>query len=266
MGRLEVGQLSNMIDNFHNNKKIIIDVKKRQDLNKIKYIFLKICKKILNKNIDDDLSLFHKYINLKHLNKFRVNVFEEINKRNIQEKLYRLCESEINTLCSNDLAVQKRINISFHLPNDKSSIIDLHSDTLSGQSPFEIVQWIPLCNVRATNSIYLFDNKKTNRINKNLKNFEKKGFNAILKKYLNKNDFIELKYGQMLLFSPTNWHGNTVNKTNQSRVSINLRYKPLFSPKLEFLSEEKGLGTFYKILNLSEASKIGLNYKLPIIK
>lgn len=255
-----------MINKFYDKKKIIIDIEKKQDLENIKIIFLNICKKIINKNIDEDLSSIHKYIKLKDLNKFRLKVFEEINKKNIHKKLYKLCENEINILCSNDLAVQKRINISFHLPNDKSSIIDLHSDTLSGQSPFEIVQWIPLCNVKGTNSIYLFDNKKSNKINKDLKLYEKKGFNKILKKYLKDNDFIDLNYGQLILFSPTNWHGNTVNLTNQSRVSINLRYKPLFSPKFDFLSKEKGIGAFYKILNLSQASMIGLNYKLPSIK
>ena len=67
-----------MINKFYDKKKIIIDIEKKQDLENIKKIFLNICKKILNKNIDDDLSSIHKYIKLKDLNKFRLKVFEPI--------------------------------------------------------------------------------------------------------------------------------------------------------------------------------------------
>ena len=144
-------------------------------------------------------------ISIKDLNKFRVGVFEELNKLNLHKKLYEISKDEINFLCSNDIAVQKRINISFHLPGDKSSIIDLHSDTLSGQSPFEIVQWIPLCDVQKSNSMYFFNNSKSNKINKRLKNYEKKGFSNILNDFLEPSDFLNINYGHILFFSPTNF-------------------------------------------------------------
>ena len=231
-------------------------------MDNIKDKVFEICE-FVSKKLSHNFNYIHKKIAISKLNDFRIKVFEELNKNNLHSLLYKMCEDEINFLCSRDLAVQKRINISFHLPNDKSSIIDLHSDTLSGQSPFELVQWIPLCDVDGSNSMYFFNSKKSELINKNLKKYERKGFSKILDDYLKKDDYLELKYGQVLLFSPTNWHGNSINKTSKSRVSINLRYKPLFSPKHEFISSEKGLGTFYKLLNLSEVSKIGMKYKLP---
>jgi len=255
-----------MSKEFQNEHKELVQVKDINKLNNIKKIILDICNKFSKRRISEDLSKIHEYISIKELNEFRINVFNEINKKNLYQKLYKICEDRINFLCTTDLAVQKRINISFHITGDKTSIIDLHSDTLSGQSPFEIVQWIPLCNVERTNSMYFFNNLKTKKINKTLKNYETKGFEKILNDYLNEKDYLKINYGQVLLFSPTNWHGNSINKTLSSRVSLNLRYKPLFSPKHDFVSNEKGMGTFYKILNLSESSKIGLNYTLPKIK
>lgn len=253
-----------MFKNFNSERKVIIDVKKRNLLDLVKSKVYEICKTVSKKKLDIDFNFIHKKISISKLNDFRLKVFEELNKENLHQLLYQICEDEINFLCSRDLAVQKRINIGFHLPNDKSSIINLHSDTLSGQSPFEIVQWIPLCDVESSNSMYFFNSKKSEKINRNLGKYEQRGFSKILKDYLKKEDYLKLNYGQILLFSPTNWHGNSVNKTSRSRVSINLRYKPLFSPKHDFISSEKGMGTFYKLLNMSEASKIGMKYKLPL--
>ena len=42
--------------------------------------------------------------------------------------------------------MQQRINLSIQLPNDKSSLLPIHSDTWSGDSPFETVVWIPMVN------------------------------------------------------------------------------------------------------------------------
>ncbi len=195
-----------MFNNFNRDHKALFKIKKIKELNNIKKIVLEICKKVSKKNIEEDFSQIHKKISIKDLNKFRVGVFEELNKLNLHKKLYEISKEEINFLCSNDIAVQKRINISFHLPGDKSSIIDLHSDTLSGQSPFEIVQWIPLCDVQKSNSMYFFNNAKSKKINSKLKNYEKKGFSKILNDFLEPSDFLNINYGQILFFSPTNWH------------------------------------------------------------
>ena len=45
------------------------------------------------------------------------------------------------------------------MPGDVSSILNLHTDALSGQSVFEIVLWLPLTNAFETNSMYIFQKK-----------------------------------------------------------------------------------------------------------
>ena len=41
------------------------------------------------------------------------------------------------------------------MPNDDSSLLPVHSDTWAGDSPFEIVMWIPLVNCNKTQSMFI---------------------------------------------------------------------------------------------------------------
>ena len=42
--------------------------------------------------------------------------------------------------------MQKGVNLSIQLPNDKSSLLTMHADTWSGDSAYEAVIWLPLVN------------------------------------------------------------------------------------------------------------------------
>ena len=42
-------------------------------------------------------------------------------------------------ILGNELAMQIRINLSIQLPKDDSSLLPIHSDVWSGDSPFESV-------------------------------------------------------------------------------------------------------------------------------
>ena len=50
--------------------------------------------------------------------------------------------------------MQNRINLSIQLPKDKGSLLDTHADTWNGNSPFEIVVWVPLVDCYKTKSMY----------------------------------------------------------------------------------------------------------------
>ena len=51
--------------------------------------------------------------------------------------------------------MQRRINLSIQMPADDSSLLATHSDVWSGDSPFEVVVWVPLVDVFRTKSMYL---------------------------------------------------------------------------------------------------------------
>ena len=77
---------------------------------------------------------------------FRSNRFMEIK----QIRAYNL-----ETLVGNELAMQLRINLSIQLPCDDSSLLPVHSDVWSGDSPFEVVVWLPLVDCYGTKSMYI---------------------------------------------------------------------------------------------------------------
>ena len=71
-------------------------------------------------------------------------------------------------------------------------------------------------------------------------------------------NFIKINYGNYLFFNQSLPHGNIVNKTKETRISINCRFKGLFTPYAE-----KKLGKFFSPLKIRPASQIGLDYKFP---
>ena len=58
-------------------------------------------------------------------------------------------------------------------------------------------------------------------------------------------------------------HGNILNKTNQTRLSLNCRFTSLFSPYSDDKDNQKKLGSFYIPINAKPLTKIGLNFKKP---
>ena len=144
------------------------------------------------------------------------------------------------------------------MPKDDESLLDIHADTWSGDSAYETVVWIPLVDCRDTKSMFILP---ANKYKNFLKITEKKKINNSKKIFdLLKKDFewIKIKFGQVLLFNQTLPHGNVLNKTNETRFSMNCRFKSIFSPY-----GDKKIGEFFEPITLRPASKIGMKYKLP---
>ena len=55
--------------------------------------------------------------------------------------------------------MQNNINLSIQFPNDNSSLLPIHSDVWSGDSPYELNLWIPLVNCFKTKSMYILEKK-----------------------------------------------------------------------------------------------------------
>ena len=70
----------------------------------------------------------------------------------------------LDELVGNELAMQNTLNLSFQMPNDKNSQLPMHSDIYAGESPFEVVVWIPLMDIQANNQSMYITNPKDNRI------------------------------------------------------------------------------------------------------
>ncbi|PPR19564.1 MAG: hypothetical protein CFH43_00127, partial [Proteobacteria bacterium] len=151
--------------------------------------------------------------------------------------------------------MQKKINLSIQLPEDRDSLLPVHSDVWSGDSPFEVVVWLPLVNCFKTKSMYILPANLINQFNKKIskKNYQnsEKVFQLIKKKV----KWIKINYGQVLIFNQSLPHGNRVNKEPETRWSLNCRFKNIFSPY-----GDKKIGEFFEPITLRAASEIGLKY------
>ena len=72
--------------------------------------------------------------------------------------------------------------------------------------------------------------------------------------------WLEVKYGEVVIFNQALPHGNRVNTENETRWSMNCRFKSVFTPY-----GDKKLGEFFEPVTLRAASKTGMDYKLPEI-
>jgi len=71
-------------------------------------------------------------------------------------------------------------------------------------------------------------------------------------------EWLEVPYGNVLVFTHTMMHGNRINVEPTTRWSINIRFKGLFTPY-----SDKQLGDFFDPIAIRPASRVGLGYRLP---
>ena len=186
---------------------LIRDIEDLESLNKLRSIFLKLCSlNLKNKNSsnikEDLLNQTHKKIKSNDLNKFRLKIINEINKKKeTRELYYKVSKPILDVILGNELSMQSRVNLSIQLPNDKSSLLPVHSDVWSGDSPFETVVWLPLVDCYKTKSMYILPPQKYEKIKKI---FLEKKFNSsesIYKKIKKDLIWINIKFGQVLVFN-----------------------------------------------------------------
>jgi sporadic carbohydrate cluster 2OG-Fe(II) oxygenase len=225
--------------------------------------FLDACnEKILQTFNVSNLEKLHSIINYDDLNSLRMKSFLEINSiPNWENLIYKAYKPYLDLLLGPDLAIQLKLNLSVQAPNDKNSILELHTDCLSGQSYYECVCWTPITRAFANNSMYIFNSNDTNTILSELNDNEFNGMDFLFNKFINKSIFVNLKPSQGLIFSSTLLHGNTLNTTDVTRVSINCRFKNLFSPEFDSFKTERKFGSFYKLFKLSPVTEFGLSSK-----
>jgi sporadic carbohydrate cluster 2OG-Fe(II) oxygenase len=121
--------------------------------------------------------------------------------------------------------------------------------------------WVPFTGVSQSNGMYYFDRQTSFEIRQEMPTCEDKGLEYLRQKYWNRRKELEVAEGDVVIFSGTLFHGNMVNKTSTTRISINCRFKNLFSPDAPGLvSSERGPGIFYKLLSTGAVTDIGMEY------
>ena len=214
----------------------------------------------LSKKGNGSLDKTHESISIRELNTFRLEVIKEINEQSwLREAYYQIAKPYLDILVGNELAMQLRVNLSIQMPEDGSSLLPVHADTWSGDSPYEVVVWLPLVDCYDTKSMYLLPPKASNSLSDNFKLHAQGNSEQIFSVIKDDIEWMNVSYGEVLVFNQIYPHGNVVNKENETRWSMNCRFKSLFSPY-----KDKKIGEFFEPITMRPVTKVAIGYNLPV--
>lgn len=223
-----------MTDKFLREGYIVQRAESPKDLEKIKDL-------AFNVPIDDEL------------NNYKLAVMAALNDALWTRLAYfNLARNLLYTLIGNELAMQKKFNLNIQLPGDKSSLLPVHADTWTGDSPYQLVLWVPLTDCYRTKSMFLLPPEEPYT----LEGSSEDVWNQIKDRV----KWLEVKYGEVLVFNSTLPHGNRVNEEDSARWTLNCRFKSVHSPW-----GVKRAGEHFEPITLRAASRIGMAYQYPAV-
>lgn len=208
---------------------------------------------------DGFLDGIHRHVDATRLNGLRLHVIGALNRAEwVRPAYFRLARGLLHSIVGNELAMQLRLNLSIQLPGDASSLLPIHSDTWSGDSPFEVVVWLPLVDCYGTKTMFLLPPAASARLHDQFAATAGGDSEALFRLVEKDLDWLTVRYGEVLLFNQNLPHGNRVNAENATRWTLNCRFKSVFTPYAD-----KRLGEFFEPVTLRPASRLGLDYRLP---
>lgn len=208
------------------------------------------------------LDRIHEYVNPEGLNEFRLKVIQELHQRQeLRPAYFSLARPYLYEIVGNELAMQQRVNLSIQLPGDTSSLLPVHADTWSGDSPYEVVVWFPLVDCYGTKAMYLLPPAPATLFDAQFASTAGSSSETIFTAIENDVRWLEIRSGQVMLFDQSLPHGNRANGEDLTRWSMNCRFKSVFSPY-----GDKKLGEFFEPIALRPATQRGLSYRLPNLR
>ena len=199
----------------------------------------------------------HELVPNDQLNDLRLTIFAEINKHvDIRQRYFSLARNTLSTLVGNELAMQNKVNVSIQQPNDESSVLPMHSDIWTGDSPFQVVLWVPLTDASKSNSMFFLPPNESREARQRVAAGEFKSMDQIEVEYKSQLITMDVSYGKVLIFDSSCLHGNVLNLTETARWSMNCRFTGLLTP---FTNPERRLGTYYLPITIRAATKMGLS-------
>lgn len=254
---------SALVEEFNAQGYVIRDVEDRAALDALRHEVVKIAARLAEQPMPKDdgefLDNLHNVVSVEKLNPLRLGVYREMNANAwFRPTYFRLGRSMIEELVGNELAMQNRINFSIQMPKEQTSLLDIHADVFSGETPYQVVQWMPLVDVSGTKSMFILPRTKSEPVVERFKEFaDMRALFAEVKKDL---IWLDIPYGKVLIFCPNFLHGNVLNEEATTRWSMNCRFTGLFTP---YDSAEKSLGSFYLPITVRPVTRVGMSYKQP---
>ncbi len=208
---------------------------------------------------EDILNQIHQKVPVAEINTFRLKIIGSFNAiEQFREMYFRVARPYLESLVGNELAMQLRVNLSIQFPGDDSSLLPVHADTWSGDSPFEVVVWLPLVDCYRSKAMYILPPVAAAELSQQF--VERAGNNSedLYQSIRDEVKWLDVRYGEVLIFDQALPHGNRVNEEPETRWSMNCRFKGVFTPY-----GDKKIGEFFEPITLRAASKAGMAYRLP---
>jgi len=253
----------NWFDDFSKNGFVKVPAVDMAPLNEVRnYIIeqIKICFNTHSeeKNIDLFLDRIHQLkMSDGDLNTGKLKLIESCTaKGDIGKLLYQAFRVYIDTLLGPDLLMQKNTNIILFPPNYEH-YTEPHRDAPLN-SAFELVFWIPLNRCYGTKSLYILNIEKSKKAFELLKS--ENSFKKFESFCQNEGDYLEANFGEACIFWTGLAHGSVANKENETRWTLNMRYKNAYSP-----NGVKDTLQFFEILKLSPVSEFAIAMQKEIL-
>jgi sporadic carbohydrate cluster 2OG-Fe(II) oxygenase len=220
-------------------------------------VFEKTCE-IFQHTGDDPETFFNNFHRLDitgtRLNELRMQLIEHCNQHiDSSTLIFEAFNEKILKLLGPDLLVQKSTNLVIQQPNDPNPS-ELHRDA-PANSPYEVVVWLPLTDAYGTKSMYMLNRNETGKALEAIGDM-KDNWPAFEAYCLDHSAGVDVPFGTALFFWTGLFHGSRINDTDETRWTLNMRYKSLFAP-----NGMKEPFEFFKIFSMSPLTKLGIEFQ-----
>ena len=211
-----------LADAFVRDGYVIVPAESRGDLDRIRDLMADIAASFLKLPRPEDKGAFldriHEKVEVQRLNDLRLAVIREMNEEPwIRPSYFNTARRALEILVGNELAMQLRINLSIQLPQDDSSLLPVHADVWAGDSPYEVVLWIPYVNVYGTKTMYILPRDQDERYQARMGELKLKSAEELYRTIEPDLHWLDIPYGSVLLFTQNVMHGNIVNREPETR-------------------------------------------------
>ncbi len=203
------------------------------------------------------LDSIHEHVSPTALNDLRLHVINGLKQESwLRQAYFALVREHVEALVGNELVMQRNVNLSIQLPNDDSSLLPIHADVWDGNSPFEVVVWLPLVDCFGTKTMYLLSPDDDRAMHNQFHDFADKSAEDLYQAVKDRAQFMKVNKGQVMIFSLSLMHGNRINLEDTTRWSMNVRFKGALTPY-----DDKKLGEYFDPISVRPVTKLGMDYQ-----
>ncbi len=172
-----------------------------------------------------------------------------------------------HALIGKDLHIQRKPYLRISRPGVMDDNIGVHRDTWYGDSPYELSVWIPLTDTSTENALLVAPGSHVWR-EEELEPAEPQadkgspkhslGYLYAPKRLTRQVDLkpLPVRVGQMIVFSLSLLHGQEVNQSSTTRVSMDVRVANSLAP----IKWERSKENYYEELSISPVRKEAMRY------